>query len=482
MASKEVPQLVLAPGLTNAATVIQVHPRQSGNPLLKLIRHFKWVFVQGHVGDYSTGSTGIVYVELGYHRLHPNYVKARLHEVGQLYRTRVLLVHVNETQSDASAIHGVILDLNKLCFSLGFTLLLAFSLAESARYLECLKMCEGKGASSIQERLPSSSASSSSSSSGARASGNSAASNSEKDKFGDKDLVYMPRVNKIFTAVRSINKSNAATLLDVFQSVGGVFQADAEQLMLCPGLGEKRARRLFAAFNEPFRKGGSSGSSGSSGSGSSSQIGSKRAAALGSASHASAANVGRAAEAGLETGVPAEAEAEAAEEAAVAAAAQSDIGIEVDVPLVGKRARITVEETGKTVRIPQRTRQDTDDSGPLRQCEPSVLRNATNNMPTGHDLIGTTGAGAGPGAGPGAGEGEEEGVSERGQSSSVSCLPPVPAAGAAAGHKTIPVPAPAALIVASNAMRRLGMLAKQTTASATATAPTPSQPQPQPQP
>ena len=50
------------------AAFIQVHPRQSGNPLLKLLRSTKWTFVEGHVGDYSTGGSGIVYLEMMYHR------------------------------------------------------------------------------------------------------------------------------------------------------------------------------------------------------------------------------------------------------------------------------------------------------------------------------------------------------------------------------------------------------------------------------
>lgn len=248
-------------GAPNPA-LIQVHPRQQGNPLLKLVRHFKWTFVESHVGDYSTGSTGIVYLELGYHRLHPNYATARLHEVGQLYRVRVLLVHVNEQNSDASSIQGVILELNKLCFSLDFTLVLAFSLHEAARYIETYKHCDSRGAASIQEKLPSSSSaltssssssfSSLSASSGATGVGGRAAEKAHRER----ESAYLPRVNKIFTAVRSVNKSNVATLLDVFQCVGNIFQADAEQLMLCPGLGEKRARRLFAACSEPFNERG----------------------------------------------------------------------------------------------------------------------------------------------------------------------------------------------------------------------------------
>ena len=53
--------------------------------------------------------------------------------------------------------------------------------------------------------------------------------------------------------MRSVNKSNANTLLDVFGSISNVLQADEQQLLLCPGLGGKRAHRLWAAFNEPFR-------------------------------------------------------------------------------------------------------------------------------------------------------------------------------------------------------------------------------------
>ena len=44
------------------------------------------------------------------------------------------------------------------------------------------------------------------------------------------------------------------TLLDVFSTVRNVVVADEAALLTCPGMGAKKAKRLFAAFKEPFRK------------------------------------------------------------------------------------------------------------------------------------------------------------------------------------------------------------------------------------
>ncbi len=242
-------------------TLIQVHQRQQGNPLLKLLRNIKYSFIEGHVGDYSTGSTGIVYLELGYHRLHPNYAATRMQEVGNKYRLKVLLVYVNEQQhhhqsstgttfassgetstGNNSGVQGVLLALNATCFQKDFTLILAFSLGEAARYIESFKYCDLKPPTCIQEKLPSA---------GDR-SGFGAGNSKDKSKDKVKDA-NLQRIHKILTSVRAVNKSNANTLLDVFGSVGSILQADEQQLLLCPGLGSKRAHRLWAAFNEPFQ-------------------------------------------------------------------------------------------------------------------------------------------------------------------------------------------------------------------------------------
>lgn len=110
-------------------------------------------------------------------------------------------------------------ELNRIAFVTNFTLFCAWSNIECARYLETLKSYENKPATSIQAK---------------------------------EETEFLPRLTKVLTSVRSVNKTDVATLLDVFGNFGNICNAQEQQLVLCPGLGEKKVKRLYAAFHEPF--------------------------------------------------------------------------------------------------------------------------------------------------------------------------------------------------------------------------------------
>jgi DNA excision repair protein ERCC-1 len=134
-------------------------------------------------------------------------------EVGKNYKLRVLLVLIDEENIP------VLQELNKLAFSGQYTLLCAWSNMECARYLETFKSYEGKSSASIQEK---------------------------------EETEFMPRYTKILTAVRSVNKTDATTLLDVFGSFGNLCTASEQDLLLCPGIGEKKVKRLYQTLHQPF--------------------------------------------------------------------------------------------------------------------------------------------------------------------------------------------------------------------------------------
>lgn len=98
---------------------------------------------------------------------------------------------------------------------------MAASNTECGRYLETFKSYENKAATSIQER-------------------------EEKE--------FLPRLTKVLTNVRSINKTDVSTLLDVFGNLSNICNASQQQLVLCPGLGEKKVKRLFQALHQPFER------------------------------------------------------------------------------------------------------------------------------------------------------------------------------------------------------------------------------------
>lgn len=195
-------------------SAVQVSEKQKGNPLLKHLRIVQFTFNRGIVPDYVIGSTCIIFVSLKYHLLHPKHADRRISEVGKDFRLRVLLVLVDDENCVRS-----LLELNKLCFVTNFSLILAWSNEEAARYIETFKSYENKSSSSIQEKV---------------------------------ETEFIPRLSRSLTSVRSINKTDVVTLLEAFGSLGNICAADQQQLVLCPGIGEKKMKRLFNALHEPF--------------------------------------------------------------------------------------------------------------------------------------------------------------------------------------------------------------------------------------
>lgn len=124
---------------------ILVSEKQRGNPLLRFLRLIPWQFSADVVPDYIMGSTCAIFLSIKYHLLHPKYVERRITEVGRNFRLRVLLVYVDDLNSTKA-----LFDLNKICFMSDFTIILAWSNEECARYIETFKNYEDKPSTSIQ--------------------------------------------------------------------------------------------------------------------------------------------------------------------------------------------------------------------------------------------------------------------------------------------------------------------------------------------
>ncbi|KAF3843030.1 hypothetical protein F7725_001879 [Dissostichus mawsoni] len=227
------PSLNLGPKPVGSGSSIIVSPRQRGNPILKFVRSVPWEFGEA-VPDYILGQTTCaLFLSLRYHNLNPNYIHDRLKLLGQTFTLRVLLVQVD---------------------------------VEAGRYLETYKSYEKKPADLLKEQV-------------------------EKN--------YLSQVTDCLTTVKSINKTDAITLLstfsvsttsvnisphiaatlqsaypqadfmdysefilsfwddvfcDFYQSVEGIISASKEDLVLCPGLGPQKARRLYDVLHKPFLK------------------------------------------------------------------------------------------------------------------------------------------------------------------------------------------------------------------------------------
>lgn len=129
---------------------------------------------------------------------------------------RILLVLVDDENNLTT-----MQELNKIAFVHNFTLIYTWSNVECARYLETWKSYENKSSISIQER---------------------------------EETEFLPKMSKVLTNIRSINKTDVSTLLDVFGNFTNLCKASEDQLVLCPGIGEKKVKRLYHTLHEPFQK------------------------------------------------------------------------------------------------------------------------------------------------------------------------------------------------------------------------------------
>ncbi|XP_056610805.1 DNA excision repair protein ERCC-1 [Triplophysa dalaica] len=207
---------VIAPHLLGSGNSIIVSPRQRGNPILKFVRNVPWEFGEV-VPDYVLGrTTCALFLSVRYHNLNPNYIHERLKQLGQSFALRVLLIQV-----DVKDPPHALKELARICIMADCTLILAWSPEEAGRYLETYKSYEKKPADLLKEQV-------------------------EKN--------YLSQVTDCLTTVKSVNKTDAMTLLSTFSSLEGIINASKEELVLCPGLGPQKAKRLYDVLHQPFIK------------------------------------------------------------------------------------------------------------------------------------------------------------------------------------------------------------------------------------
>jgi DNA excision repair protein ERCC-1 len=195
--------------------VLHISTRQRGNPILVHIRNVPYQF-STMVPDYIVGATRcVLFLSLRYHNLHPGYIHRRIAELKSDFEYRMLLCYVDIEDNTSP-----LLLLNDLCVQNNFTLMLAWSEEEAARYLETAKALEGKKDASILK--------------------------------GNKYTEHIDQVAHALGSVRSVNKTDASQLLTQFGCWKNLAGASLEELSVCPGVGPKKVRRLWEAFHRPF--------------------------------------------------------------------------------------------------------------------------------------------------------------------------------------------------------------------------------------
>ncbi|KAL7957074.1 hypothetical protein V8C34DRAFT_192710 [Trichoderma compactum] len=194
---------------------ILVSPRQRGNPLLTSIRSIPWEY-SDIPADYVLGlTTCALFLSLKYHRLHPEYIYTRIRNLQGKYNLRILLTLVDIPNHEDS-----LRELSKTSAVNNVTVMLCWSAAEAARYLELYKSYENANFSAIR---------------------------------GQQSSNYADKLVEFVTVPRSLNKSDAVALVANFGSLKNAINAEPEQLSMIGGWGGAKVRRWTLAVEEPFR-------------------------------------------------------------------------------------------------------------------------------------------------------------------------------------------------------------------------------------
>ncbi|KAK0755535.1 hypothetical protein N5P37_011937 [Trichoderma harzianum] len=194
---------------------ILVSPRQRGNPLLTSIRSIPWEY-SDIPADYVLGlTTCALFLSLKYHRLHPEYIYTRIRNLQGKYNLRILLTLVDIPNHEDS-----LRELSKTSVVNNVTVILCWSAAEAARYLELYKSYENANFSAIR---------------------------------GQQSSNYADKLVEFVTVPRSLNKSDAVALVANFGSLKNAINAEPEQLSMISGWGGAKVKRWTSAVEEPFR-------------------------------------------------------------------------------------------------------------------------------------------------------------------------------------------------------------------------------------
>lgn len=152
---------------------------------------------------------------LKYHRLHPEYIYTRIQNLQGKYNLRVLLTMVDIPNHEDS-----LRELSKTSMVNNATIILCWSAAEAARYIELYKSYENASFAAIRGQQASS---------------------------------YADRLVDFVTVPRSLNKSDAVALVANFGSLKNAVNAEPEQLGMLNGWGGVKVKKWCAAIDEPFR-------------------------------------------------------------------------------------------------------------------------------------------------------------------------------------------------------------------------------------
>lgn len=196
-------------------SAILVSTRQKGNPILNHVKLMPWEYADIPADYVLGGTTCALFLSLKYHRLHPEYVYSRIRQLAGKYLLRILLIMVDIPNHEDS-----LKELSKTSIINNLTLVLCWSAPEAAHYLELYKSSENSQPTAIRTQQAQS---------------------------------YKESLVEFVTTPRTVNKSDAASLISNFGSLQNAVNAQPEQIGSVPGWGEKKVRQWCNAVREDFR-------------------------------------------------------------------------------------------------------------------------------------------------------------------------------------------------------------------------------------
>ena len=199
-----------------------VNPCQKANKVLKYMKTVPWqisVYSNNNSSNYPdyiiNTDIAVLFLSVRYHLLQPDYIIQRIRSITSAsFKCRLLLCLV-----DVDDNRKALLDVYKLLMGTSFTILLGWSNQEIANYIETLQVYYSKSPDIIKER-------------------------------GKTDL--MGQLTDTLTSVRSVNKTDVQNLLINFGNLKSIMSSSMEDISLCPGLGEKKVKRMYNVFQANF--------------------------------------------------------------------------------------------------------------------------------------------------------------------------------------------------------------------------------------
>ncbi|ORY61366.1 restriction endonuclease type II-like protein [Pseudomassariella vexata] len=199
----------------SSGSSILVSPRQKGNPVLASLKSVPWEY-SDIPADYGLGlTTCALFLSLKYHRLHPEYIYTRIRNLQGKYNLRIVLTMVDIPNHEDS-----LRELSKTSLVNNVTVILCWSAAEAAHYLELYKSYEHANFAAIK---------------------------------GQQATSYTEKLVEFVTVPRGINKADAISLVSAFGSIKNAVNADPEAVAVIGGWGEKKVKRWCSVVEEPFR-------------------------------------------------------------------------------------------------------------------------------------------------------------------------------------------------------------------------------------